>query len=188
MKTQRVLGIVAASILFISTFGDPAKAALSWDFGFVGDHHGFSGSGSFTLGGPNSDDGLTAFEYSGTCGQRSATKDNLCSFGLDDVKLAIWELEDDWTFSSLLIYADSAKRRLFTLALTPDLLYAGCWDFKKPKCNGYYYSAGLGSFHKETAYLTPVHQIPEPTSMALLFIGLLGLAGLVPSARSKAAR
>ena len=89
----RIVAIVA--VLFgVSSFATgPARASLLWEFGFVGESNLFSGTGTFTLGGPAGTDGLQAFAYDGDCSEADAGGANVCSFGLGDVVSADWSVK-----------------------------------------------------------------------------------------------
>ena len=179
MKTIRILSFLFTSILLSATFAASSKASLVWDFGFIGSQNNFSGTGSLALGGSTSGDGLDAFEYSGNCGENRSGTYNTCSFGLEDVEIALWILNDDWTFKKLFIVAKTDDNQKHGLALTNFSLFSDCKDFKKWECNDWFYSAGFGKFHKDDAFLKAVHEVAEPGTAAMFLSGLLGLFGMV---------
>lgn len=189
LRIFRVFTLLVASILLMSSWSAPARAALSWEFGFDGTVDNFSGTGSFTLGG---DEGppstLTAFEFSGICGLSSLGR-NVCELGIDDVVAANWVLLPDWTFESLFIRAQAAfpdDRFISFLELDESSLSLECsssFPFEN-ECNGLFADQRT-DFFPVGAFLRPIHEVPEPASIGLFLLGLsaLAIAGLKPRRR-----
>ncbi len=103
--TFRAFALATASILLISSWTGPARATLMWEFGFTGRLNNFEGTGSFTLGGPTTADGVVAFEFSGVCGTNLGGGDNICDFDINDVFSSSWTLLDDGTVEDLMMRA-----------------------------------------------------------------------------------
>lgn len=173
------VAIVFMGIAVVGLAPRSANASLMWEFGFSDRVNDFEGTGSFTLGGPTDADGLAAFEFSGVCGQNASNIDNPCSFGLADLGNTEWILNDDWTFETLNIEA-SINSGMFVLDLELNDLLLDCFESGGDSCNGSSFDFRESAFG-DGAFLTPIHDVPEPSTVALFALGLLALGRSVPS-------
>ena len=182
MKTLRSFALLALSILLVSSWSGQARASLSWEFGFIGTENNFSGMGSFQLGGPNTTDGIVAFEFNGVCGLNASNVENICNYTTSDIFAAIWDLQEDWTFTSLRIFLNAGLLNGIASTFTLDFdssfnnLSLFCSDPNAPfdECNGEFRSRREDLFG-EGAFLRPIHEAPEPATLALFAIALGGL-------------
>jgi len=75
--------------------------------------------------------------------------------------------------SSDLIYTVPIITNMLTVALTPDPIYIPAPEYTPPPT--YYYSEGASSYDVQGPSV-PATLVPEPGSIALLGVGILGLA------------
>ena len=97
--TRRFYQVV---LIAAGLFTASANASLIWEFGFEGDVDGYSGAGTFELGGVSSDTSdLLQFSFSGIWG------DIECELGLEHVETLErrWNLNSEWQFTDIFIGA-----------------------------------------------------------------------------------
>ncbi|MDA0261847.1 MAG: hypothetical protein O3A21_06605 [Proteobacteria bacterium] len=194
---RKLASLIIVALIGITAVGltpTSAHAALMWEFGFIDRIDNFEGTGSFTLGGPNTADGLVAFEFTGVCGQGRLDSgevfDNDCTFGLADVAEFSWSLTDDWTFDEITFAAGRGFGLLFSgsITATSDALQLVCIGFTA-QCNGLNFLSRGQSFETGGAFLTPIHAaIPLPPTLVLYVLGLLAWAWSVSLTRRRPRR
>ena len=185
MTSFRAFVLAAASILLISSWTGPARATLMWEFGFNGRLNNFEGTGSFTLGGSTTADGLVAFEFSGVCGTAQVGDDNICDFDINDVIASSWTLSGDWTFDDLMMRARSSVMSstgswFFDLSFERSFVRLTCRDVNvREDRNLFRYFDVRGDSIGGGAFLRPIHIVSEPPTRWLFSLGLLALAAAV---------
>jgi hypothetical protein len=164
----RLCPIAAIFLLTFAIGAAPVRASLMWEFGYVGEVDGFAGTGfiEFATSSSVSTSDVASFSYSGTCAGHD------CDFGLSDLRIAVWTIDDNWEMVELNVLAFARSLPDFGLEMSHIFFQTTCFS-DGTACNGSGFDDRVSLYESEDAYLSPVH-VPTPATLTLFGVGLMG--------------
>lgn len=175
---RHLLGL--AALMFMVGWGGQASAGLIWDFGVSPETNGLSGTGQVVFSGPSGPTPgvISSFSFVGTW--------NGILVDFDTPFTVQWSIDvSTWSINELLITS---------LGMTPgghDIAFeinqggtfgaldiiVGCLSSTIVSCEAET-GAQIALVSAPQAFLTPVHEAPEPATVGLFLVGLLALVAV----------